>query len=264
MKNIFAFILLMVTFSACTEDIDLELNEGDNQKLVVDAWITDEPGPHEVRLSLSTSYFFNQEAPKVTDATVEISDGTSSITLSPGEPGIYLTPVDFEGKVGTTYELTINYNGNEYTAQATLNRVPEIEALESEYDDLEEEYMILLYTQEPPGEGDHYLFKNYKKGTTMADTLANVGFASDQFADGSYIGGVEVGYGDYEVGDTILFEMHSISEEAFDYFIAVMLETEWRGGIFDTPPANIPSNLSNGALGFFNASAVRKSELIIE
>ena len=58
--------------------------------------------------------------------------------------------------------------------------------------------------------------------------------------------------------------MLSISKEAYDYFEAIMLETEYRGGPFDTPPADVPDNISGDAKGFFIASSVARAYMIIE
>ena len=54
----------------------------------------------------------------------------------------------------------------------------------------------------------------------------------------------------------VTVEMHSISRKYYDFLVAIALETEFNGDLFSGPPANIPSNISNGGLGFFIASAV--------
>jgi hypothetical protein len=36
------------------------------------------------------------------------------------------------------------------------------------------------------------------------------------------------------------------------------------GGPFTGPPANVPGNINNGALGFFLAAAVSEVEMVIE
>ena len=38
----------------------------------------------------------------------------------------------------------------------------------------------------------------------------------------------------------------------------------FRGGLFDGPPANVPTNVSNGAMGYFSASSVTYSETIAD
>lgn len=173
-------------------------------------------------------------------------------------------PAHYKGEVGQTYELKITHNDKAYTATATMNRVAPVDEVGYFYNSEYEEYDILVYAQELAGEGDAYLFKTFKNGTLMADTLANTSFVEDEFVDGNYIDGVALGYGDFEVGDTITVESWSIADEAYDFFTAISLETAWRGGIFDTPPANTPTNMEGGALGFFNVSAVERNFTVIE
>jgi len=263
-KLILLFVIVLFLLESCTERIELELNEGDNLKLVVDAWITNEAGPHKVTLSRTTSYFENEAAPRVSGAEVRIEQGNETIVLEESEKGEYLTPVEFKGEVGKTYQLKIEVEGELYESSATLSRVPKIDSLGYRYYDEDDFYSVLLYTKEPMGVGDFYLFRSYKNGSLTADTLRNADFVSDEFVDGSDIPGVEVGYEDLEIGDMAILEMLSISEEAHDFFLAIMLETDYRGGPFDTPPANIPSTISNGAFGFFNASAIERDSVLIE
>ncbi len=257
------FVIVLFLFESCTERIDLKLNDGDNLKLVVDAWITNEAGPHKVTLSRTTSYFENEAAPRVSGADVRIEQGNETIILEESEKGEYLTPVEFQGEVGKTYQLKIEVEGELYESSATLSRLPKIDSLGYQYSVDEASYSVLLYTKELPGIGDFYLFRSYKNGSLTADTLRNSDFVSDEFVDGSDIPGVEVGYEDLQTGDVAILEMLSISKEAHDFFLAVMLETDYRGGPFDTPPANIPSNISNGAFGFFNASAIERDSILI-
>ena len=69
------------------------------------------------------------------------------------------------------------------------------------------------------------------------------------------------------VWDTVKYtlEMMSIPEEYNDYLIEVMSETAWRGGPFDAIPANVSTNISGGAMGFFYAAAItRQSSVFIE
>jgi len=59
-------------------------------------------------------------------------------------------------------------------------------------------------------------------------------------------------------------EQWNIGMEAWDVFWAVFNETEFNGGLFDAPPANVPTNVSNGAIGYFGAAAVTEIEAIVE
>ena len=62
---------------------------------------------------------------------------------------------------------------------------------------------------------------------------------------------------------TIKISMQAISKQQYDYNLAVLLETVYKGGPFDGPSANVPSNISNGALGFFSANSVTYVETTV-
>jgi hypothetical protein len=44
----------------------------------------------------------------------------------------------------------------------------------------------------------------------------------------------------------------------------MLMETEWRGGIFDVQHGNVITNLSSGAIGYFAASTVVTDTIFIE
>lgn len=55
----------------------------------------------------------------------------------------------------------------------------------------------------------------------------------------------------------------SLSKEAFDFY-AAMASLAGQGGLFGRNPANLPTNISNGGVGFFSASAVSKRAVVID
>ncbi len=267
LRNIcIAFALILGV--GCTEPIELDLNDSEGQRLVVEGWITNQPGPKQIRLTLTSDYFANQPAPLATGANVTISDGESEVILEETEDGLYEIS-DYAGSPGKTYLLSIDYDGALYEASAYMHPITTIDSLSYDLDPYGEsedgdKYVTVLYCQEPEATLDHYIFRNYKNGILESDTLSEWEFTNDDGANGSYIDGVPIGYPIYEPGDTAGLEIISTSEEHYEFIIAMFLETEWRGSPFDTPPANIPSNVSNGALGFFSASAIERAEVVIE
>ncbi|MEZ4887579.1 MAG: DUF4249 domain-containing protein [Chitinophagales bacterium] len=270
--RIFFFILLayMLTTS-CTEDIQLDLNNQDFQRLVVEGWFTNQAEAQTIELTLTSDYFANQEAPRAIGAKVSITDGTQTFDLTETTAGIYQTAPTVKGEIGKTYTLQIDYNGEYYEAISTMKRIVEIDSLQYEMDeDLAEDepeetdiYYLLMYVQEPQGKGDFYMWKTFVNGVDKTDTLKNAAFERDDFVDGNYINGIEMDNVYFAMGDTVTLQMRAIPEETLDFFEAVMLETVWRGGPFDGPPANIPSNISNGAIGHFSAASVVEKTITI-
>ena len=268
-KNIIlSFILFSLLYTSCTERIDLKLNNT-YPRLVVEGAITTDTMIHFVRLSLSGDFFTDERLPAVSGAEVSISDGIESITLkeSKSVPGIYITNVDYSGIAGGTYSLLIenvdiNNDGikETYRSESYLPPVTQIDSVSLEYEDMFELWKVLLYAVEPADTPNFYMFNLIINDTVYTDQMTEVTISDDRFIDGSYANGVWVHsiYDDDETltltpGDTITLIMSGITEEFYNYIIALQTETRISVPLFSGSPANLPGNISNGALGFFRA-----------
>jgi hypothetical protein len=115
--------LSLMIFS-CVERIDIKLDDS-YTKLVVDGGITTDTMAHTILLSQSVGYYYNQPAPSVSGAIVQISDGTDLFTLDEESPGVYRTDPSLFGVAGKTYTLDIKLAAQiggftDYTAWSTL------------------------------------------------------------------------------------------------------------------------------------------------
>lgn len=273
-KAVSKALLLMgvLALTSCTERIETELAEYTTPKLVVEGWITDQPQPQRVRLTMSAGYMSGQAAPTVSDAQVTISDGqqTFPLTEQPLGSGNYYTAADVAGSPGNLYTLTVVSGGKTYTSSDLMRPVAPIEDLAFEYDDdIEYEdgelprYKVLVWTQDLAGPGDHYRWTSFVNDVPEIDSLKNIWFVEDLLFEGADVNGVQVGTVRATPGDNVRVQQWSISAGAFDVMKGIMEQTEWRGGLFDPPPANVPSNISNGALGFFGAASVKERTGVI-
>lgn len=268
-KGLFC-LLTIVAFNSCTETIELDLNTPNNIRLVVNGELTTEAKSHLVQLNLTTDYFKEGVADPAENAIVSISDGTITETLIESSPGFYYTSEDYFGEENKTYTLNIEYDGELYTSSSTIYPVAPIdsinyeffEATETAFEEEEAHYTLYAYFQEPEEIGQYYLFK-YTINQEPAGDLRDWFFTDDAFVNGNYIGDADFFDFGAEVGDTVTFESYSISKAGYDYLTAILLETEFRGGLFDGAPANVPSNISNGALGFFMTMDVEKSNMVV-
>ena len=275
MKNriLILFLIVIIITGGCTEFIDFELNDEGYNRLVVDGLITTDTCRHVVRLSQTLSYYANEKSPPETEADVTISDGINIFPLTETEPGIYQTEPDVYGQVGKTYTLDIVLsNEKNYSASCLLKAVPLIDSVVPSpnyfnifYDSYG--YDLFFFGQEPQGKGDYYLWDIYINDVLYNDTLRKTRFVDDQLVDGQYIHDFDIYFIEESqfTSDTskIRVDMLSIHKEYFNYMLFVMLETDWRGGMYDGPPANVPTNTTNGALGFFNASAISSYEFLL-
>ena len=267
--SLILLILLTTFISSCTERIDIELDES-YTRLVVEGGITDQPGPHEVVLSFSGNYYENAPPRMVEGAVVSISDGMQTFPLTEVLPGIYHTAADVHGIPGKTYTLTIEgveINGEErsFTASSFMPPVGEVDSIKVGYRDDWEIWQVQLYAQDPTTR-EFYLFKIYKNNELMTDTIDEYVITSDDFFNGNYTYGITVQWlpkAQAMPGDTIILEMASITEDYATFIWEVQTESGFSNPLFSGPPANISTNISNGAIGFFQASSQVRAQTVI-
>ncbi|GAB4403858.1 MAG: hypothetical protein OHK0053_29000 [Microscillaceae bacterium] len=301
MKSFAWFYLLMagtlLFLSACEDVINIDLDETPPQ-LVVDAWITDQPGPQTIKLRLSQPYFENEPAPAVTGATVEIEDDLGNVYdfTDPDQNGDYVwtppTPGEALGVLNRSYTLRVSYQGETFQATSQINRVPVIDSLVYEF--REEElgnpaaYYAQVYARDFVGSGDTYWIRTFKNGEFLSrggdiNIAYDAGFSAGGNVDGLYfitpiregINPFRLDENDevlppYELNDTIYVEIYSITNEAF-FFLQQVQTQLTNGGLFAVPTTNVPTNLVNlnpnspiKALGYFGASAVSAAGVRIE
>lgn len=265
LKSIFTLALIAFTISSCTKIIDFDLDDSD-PVVVIEAMITDRPEPQIVKLSMSGPYYGKNTTPPLSGAEVTINDSLETHVLTETEPGIYKTSVNFVGKDRRTYRLKVKHDGVEYTAEAYMHPKVPFDTIRIDWaksfitgERDTAEYAILFSGQEPSTKGNIYMWHYSINRVLETDTLRNVFVQNDDFVNGTYFFDFpfyEFPKRKVKVGDTVLVEMFSISEEYETFHNAVLIETDFRGFLFDGPPANVPTNIKGGALGFFGAAGV--------
>lgn len=275
-KQIIPVGFMLIFFAACTERVNIDLEEAGESKLAVFAEITNEVKAHAVYLNKSMPYFYNEETPVITGATVSISDGTTTVGLEEDaeDPGNYYTPTDYAGVPGKTYRLNItNLDVNDdgisesYTAETIMKKTIPVKGVAVAYNGNWDGWDVALYASEPGETKDFYLFKVYKNGVLFSDTISNYRVYDDKFFNGKDLEGVIVQFFDEEKGETVkrgdvvMLEVAGITEEYFHFVDALKEEVSERYPMFSGPAANLEGNISNGALGFFAAMAVSKGSV---
>ncbi|GAB3952735.1 hypothetical protein GCM10028805_35200 [Spirosoma harenae] len=276
---LFSAVLLL---NSCTTVIDAKLDTGPTQ-LSVDALLTDQPGPQTIRLTQSAAYFDNSTPPAATSATVMVTDNTGKkyAFLDPDNDGYYIwqpTGKDTLGHVGRTYQLTIAFQGETYQASSKINPVPPIDSTifvkrKTNPFSTREGYRAEFYAVDLPKSVDYYRVRFFRNGELQNKpnniiTSQDGGFrsGSNNVTDGlMFIAPIRRSANPdslYNMNDEVKVELHSLSAEAFDFWQQFRTQIT-NGGLFATPPANIPTNIINtkstgrNGVGFFITSAVR-------
>jgi hypothetical protein len=268
--------ILTLLIISCVERIDIELDDG-SVRLVVDGQITTDTMSHAVLLSKTTSYYYNQPAPDVTGALVQISDGTTSITLNENAPGVYRTDPSVFGVPGKTYtldiKLAVQVGGyTDYRAISTLYPVSHLDSVSlvfhSDWSD-DGIWEVKCYVQDPLTE-DFYRFMISKNLEMITDSLNEWFVTDDRFFNGNYAYGAPIAYlqqgKNDEVlknGDTVTVEMNSIGADYASFIWETQSEVRGSNPLFSGPPANVKGNISNGAFGFFAAYSVSRADVVV-
>lgn len=265
-------MLLVVINSSCTERIDISLDDS-TVKLVIEGSITTERKSHKVFLSTTSGYFYNQKPESVQGATVSISDGVNNYNLTETGPGVYQTAQFVRGSEGITYTLNIKLNSQvggytEFTASSKILPVASPDSVKLLYHPEWSSsglWEVMCYFQDPPTT-DFYRFLVSKNGTLVSDTLDEWVVTDDRFFNGYYVNGATVAYLDQGTkeerltsGDIVVVEMNNLSEEYANFIWNSQSEIRGSYPLFSGPPANVKGNISNGAIGFFSAHAVRRA-----
>jgi len=259
-KMLFLLVpLFILALHSCTERIDIKTDES-FQKLAVEGYVTAQI--QYVRLT-KTSGYFSQEAPEpVREALVTVSDSINiySFSESADQPGYYTPENTIPTKTGNKYKLTIdlkNKIGGETHFESEEATMPgfsgSIDSIRTIWRGQFDRWIIKLYAYEPPGP-DYYMFSAQRNGIWVTDSLSRIGLTDDRLVDGQYLPGIYVlslYQDELEVGDTVTLFTSSITHDYYRYLDEARQELAPKAPLFSGPPANVRSNISNGALGYF-------------
>jgi hypothetical protein len=269
-------VIVLIALSSCVERIDISLDES-YTRLVVDGAFTTDTIRQKISLTRTSSYYYNQPAPPVEGAVIDITDGVDVYDLREESPGVYTTEYPVYGVPGRIYTLNISLASpvggyKEYTASAELFPVSTMDSLQLEFHpDWSDNgiWEVKCYVQDPPTP-DYYRFRVLKNSVMLSDSLDEWFVTDDRFFNGNYAYGAPVAYLRQNTpdevllpGDTVAVEMNSLGKE-YAYFIwDAQAEVNGSNPLFSGPPSNVRGNVSNGAIGFFSAYSVSRAYVVV-
>ncbi|MFH1161637.1 MAG: DUF4249 domain-containing protein [bacterium] len=268
-RAIFHTLIVVLATVACTERIDLNLDET-YTRLVVYGGISNDTGNCQISLTKTADYFYNEPAPRVVNATVTLTDGLDQVTLhetEPGISGIYETDSLFAGVIGQTYIVDIELpeeidHTSHYSSSCKMMQVARLDSIQVVFQPdwgKEGYWEIKVFAQEPGDENNFYMFHYYRNDTLMTDSISKIYYSDDSFINGNYINGLTAVYIDNEhfwetlhSGDKVTLQMSGITKEYYDFIYQVQM-AGLNIPFFTGPPANVEGNISHSAVGFFAA-----------
>ncbi|KQR91088.1 hypothetical protein ASG01_14480 [Chryseobacterium sp. Leaf180] len=269
MKKFFFLYIFFFLINSCEKEIDLDLDDisGD---LVIEGNLSDQAGPHTVKITQSVPFTAQNQYPFVSDAVVTVSDDIGQTeTLQYAGNGEYKT-ANFTTSPGKLYTLNIKAKGKEYTAQSRMPQPVSFDGLDQDsfFIGGEPTYTLLPLFTDPQEFGNRYLF-SLTINNNPKKTLQTF---SDNFNNGILnqrpliLPNNDANPNDQKVkvGDLIHVEMQCIDASIFTFYNALLQISGNGGPGGGITPTNPPSNISNGALGYFSAHTSRKQSIVIQ
>ncbi len=221
----------------------------------------------------------------VEDAIVSLSDGTNLFELEllkdtgywANMKGYYRTIEKIAGVPGKVYTLSISINGKHYTASDSLAKVEDFE-----FNDVKSFFSFFQrITNKRVSLSQVINAFGYKNSNYWSYNQGFSEFDVPKFDISKYeIYGASFFYShpslpiqgiftnnSVQIGrslsedDIILISKYSMSEKYYKYIYAQFSETDWKSTIFNSIPGKIPTNLSEGGVGFFHATDVKRKSI---
>jgi hypothetical protein len=255
-RKLFSLFLLCVLTIACEDSIDHPLNSAETDLLVVEGTLTNENISHSVKLSMPYRVQNGSPSP-VSGALIKITEGSTVYPLSesPVGSGEYYTP-PFRAITGKIYTLTIQYQGKQFFAHDSAMPVEALFPLD--YHKVNDKFSLTL---NPSGQESNFIEHEIQWKNTSACTSGESCEGKVVYYDLKTIDVNEIfkpGKTDFSfpLNTVIIRRKFSVSPTYKAFLRSMLSETEWRGGIFDIQRADVATNLSEGAIGFFAVSTV--------
>ncbi|MGB0430645.1 MAG: DUF4249 family protein [Bacteroidia bacterium] len=285
-SHIIILVAAIFAITACTDPIDIELDEGTPQ-VNIDAFITGLPEDQKVRVVITTNYFDNLKVDPITDAEVVLSSSLNQQwVFNYTENGYYVLPYsDTIVRPFVDYTLTVKANGQEFFANTTAFPTTAVDS-------------ILFFEQIPTGPGsldgfigefwgndlpglpNAYWIKTFVDDTLISDpNFINLSLDAGQgpISDGSaFIPPIRTGITTFpnifQKDEKVRVEIHGISLETYEFITQAQSQIT-NGGLFATPPFNVISNIKNTSgseavedqpVGWFSVATVSSLEAVAE
>jgi hypothetical protein len=267
MKRFMLIILSISVMLSCEEIIDWQPEQTAEQKIVIEGILTDELVHQEIRLS-GLMDDINGIATGISGAEIAVmgDDAIHQFAEDDFSPGLYRSLQPFRIRVGKLYTLEIDWNDKQIEAEAkAVASLPMrqfgiagfeqtdsvfIQGLGVDYSAVEQamyEFEIDWSSIIPSGKNRarlvHYIFSSINIGQLFGPEKDRLIFPK---------------------GSTIVVKKYALNEGFAEYLRSLVVETQWKGGFFEETNGNLPTNLSNGALGYFAVCTVQSDTLIAQ
>ncbi|MBX2842946.1 MAG: DUF4249 domain-containing protein [Flammeovirgaceae bacterium] len=266
--NLFLRLGFLLLISSCEEVVTPDLITAD-PVIVIDSWVTNMPGNNYIKLTQTAAFNSPEATPRVSNAIIFLTDNFNRrVRFIEREQGSYLPENDdFTGKPGGIYKLSVRIGETEFLANSKMSNVAEIDSLTYNFREdeplFEDGYYLTAYFQDPPSQKNYYYWEVLLNEEIINNKEINI--SDDANVNGQYLNFelpffIDKAFADSS--DRVQVNIFSLTEEAYKYYQGLDILTK-SGSPAQAVPENPPTNIQNGALGFFNVSAMDSSKVTL-
>ena len=269
--NIVIVIIICLLLICCEEEIKWNLKTEQQNTIVVEGLISNEFKIHTIKLS-KPIYELNADPEPVTGALVAVYYQNNTIIFEEDiyNQGYYNTLNEIALPSGYKYRLYINNEGVEYYASDFMPVLFNNSPLTYESDSTL--YKISYVADQYVLEGQATMYKIFLNWSHVEgynhlpedSCKAQVNYYSLTTIDINQSINPNIEPIRFPKGTIIIEKQYSLSKQHEEFIRSMLIESEWRGGLFDVEKANIRGNISNGAFGFFGASTVKIDTILVQ
>lgn len=250
-------VICSLLLISCEEEIVLNFDQNKPRLVIEGNIFVGEPTLNKITLSTTTD-FYDSVFPKINNATVQITDLSTNIVYNflNNNNGDFINN-NFNPQVGKSYQLTVIYNNETYTATSTLLTSPEVISVDQKNDGgfTGDSYEINFNFKDNPNEENFYLVQ------IISPVDKTYAVFNDQFSNGNVMSDLYFyEKTDLQPGDQLTHYITSINKQYYNYLSKLISISGESGNPFASPVGTIKGNIinqnnqQNFALGYFHIS----------
>lgn len=249
-------LMSLLGLHACEDMIQLDLDEAD-PLIVIAGEVSNVSTEQQIRVHRTVSVYAEQLQDPVSGAVVEVRDDQGNqFVYEEVMPGVYQSR-RWRGRVGREYTMQVEVDGELFTAKSIMQEPVLVDSVGLGKNNFmgQENFFVSLKFTDPAETANYY---RYMLRVNDED-FRFVSIQDDKFNNGNAVShDLFVMDRDLVPGDRLVVHQQQVDYPAFRY---------WQRIGFANPaeavPANPPSNIQGGALGYFSAYSLQEFEILV-
>lgn len=266
LKNLLYILVLAsisIFFEGCEAVTDFPESSDPKPVPVIQALLTDQMEPQQVRFAYSTSLNNSVSSSPVENATIFVytSKGDTMRYNHTGS-GLYISK-PYQALPDVIYTLVVQNDTSSFQASEKLIPMHGIDTIKIQYlpqhaNDDSAYYLLLSLGAAAPGNAKFYQTKIIRNNVEITKE-ASFALITDKYDKA--MDELKLQYA-FKLNDTVKIELYSVSQKVYDFYDqlnrVVFLDYSSIGYM-----ENPPCMFNNYALGFFQVSAVEKKSIVV-